>query len=132
MLVGGFASAANVVFLNPGKSNEAYWVSYTQFMQAAAADLGIHLQVLYAERVPEKMLEQARADGDNKQTEEEVKRAMEGIEFITYIDNNAYWIITVYGNNGRSDKQTVCIQVRVVTRLADAGLIGALFRGFQE
>jgi hypothetical protein len=30
-------------------------------MQAAATDLGIHLQVLYAERVPEKMLEQARA-----------------------------------------------------------------------
>jgi ABC-type sugar transport system substrate-binding protein len=61
MLVGGFASAANVVFLNPGKSSEAYWASYSAFMQAAAADLGINLQVLYAERVPEKMLEQARA-----------------------------------------------------------------------
>ncbi|WP_371133364.1 ABC transporter substrate-binding protein [Pseudomonas sp.] len=61
MLAGGFAGAANVVFLNPGKSNEAYWVSYTQFMQAAAADLGINLQVLYAERDPPKMLEQARA-----------------------------------------------------------------------
>lgn len=60
MLLGGFASAASVVFLNPGKSNEPYWVSYSQFMQAAAADLGLNLQVLYAERSPAKMLAQAR------------------------------------------------------------------------
>jgi hypothetical protein len=26
------ANAATVVFLNPGKSTEAYWLSYTQFM----------------------------------------------------------------------------------------------------
>lgn len=54
------ANAATVVFLNPGKSTEAYWLSYTQFMQEAADDLGIHLQVLYAEREPQRMLEQAR------------------------------------------------------------------------
>ena len=54
------ANAATVVFLNPGKSTEVYWLSYTQFMQAAADDLGIDLQVLYAEREPQRMLEQAR------------------------------------------------------------------------
>ncbi|MFT5781634.1 MAG: ABC-type sugar transport system substrate-binding protein [Pseudomonas sp.] len=53
-------NAATVVFLNPGKSTEPYWLSYTQFMQAAADDLGINLQVLYAEREPRRMLKQAR------------------------------------------------------------------------
>lgn len=55
------ASAASVVFLNPGKSTEAYWLSYAQFMQAAAKDLGMPLQVKYAERDPRRMVEQARA-----------------------------------------------------------------------
>ena len=32
------ASAASVVCLSPGKSTEAYWLSYAQFMQAAAKD----------------------------------------------------------------------------------------------
>ena len=55
------ASAASVVFLNPGKSTEAYWLSYAHFMQAAATDLGMPLQVIYAERDPQRMVEQARA-----------------------------------------------------------------------
>lgn len=55
------ASAASVVFLNPGKSTEAYWLSYAQFMQAAAKNLGMPLQVIYAERDPQRMVEQARA-----------------------------------------------------------------------
>ena len=54
------ASAASVVFLNPGKSTEAYWLSYTQFMQAAAVSLDMPLQVIYAERDPQRMVEQAR------------------------------------------------------------------------
>lgn len=49
-----------MVFLNPGRSNEMFWSSYTQFMQAAASDLGMSLQVLYAERDTEKMLREAR------------------------------------------------------------------------
>ena len=60
-MIGSLASAANVVFLNPGKSTEAYWLSYAQFMQAAATDLGMPLQVIYAERDPQRMIEQARA-----------------------------------------------------------------------
>lgn len=55
------ASAASVVFLNPGKSTEAYWLSYAQFMQAVATDLGMPLQIIYAERDPQRMVEQARA-----------------------------------------------------------------------
>ena len=61
------ASAASVVFLNPGKSSEPYWLSYSQFMQAAAANLGMSLEILYAERNPQTMLEQARSQLKGKQ-----------------------------------------------------------------
>jgi ABC-type sugar transport system substrate-binding protein len=41
------ARAESVLFLNPGSTKEAFWVSYSQFMQAAARDLGIDLHILY-------------------------------------------------------------------------------------
>ncbi|MBC3935768.1 ABC transporter substrate-binding protein [Undibacterium sp. CY7W] len=44
------AWAMTVTFLNPGKSDEIYWVNATQSMEAAARSLGIQLEVLYAER----------------------------------------------------------------------------------
>src|SRR5690606_13269595 len=47
------ARAESVLFLNPGSTQEAFWVSYSQFMQAAAQDLGIDLQILYSQRQPE-------------------------------------------------------------------------------
>lgn len=49
-----------MVFLNPGLSTETFWVSYSKFMQAAANDLGMTLQVRYGERDPRIMLNQAR------------------------------------------------------------------------
>ncbi|MDH4610406.1 ABC transporter substrate-binding protein [Pseudomonas sp. BN102] len=52
--------AASVVFLNPGRTDEPYWASYAQFMQAAADDLGMALDVRYAERDLHRMLDQAR------------------------------------------------------------------------
>lgn len=54
------AQATSVVFLNPGNSTEIFWVSYSQFMQAAARDLGMDLHILYAERNPQNTLDQAR------------------------------------------------------------------------
>jgi ABC-type sugar transport system substrate-binding protein len=56
----GVAQAASVVFLNPGMSTETFWVSYAQFMQAAAKDLGLDLRVRYGERDPRNTLAQAR------------------------------------------------------------------------
>lgn len=53
-------AAASVVFLNPGFSDELFWVGYSDFMQAAAADLGMQLRVIYAERDPQRVLEIAR------------------------------------------------------------------------
>ena len=57
---GVMAHATSVVFLNPGVSTETFWVSYTQFMQAAAKDLGLELRVRYGERNPDNTLLQAR------------------------------------------------------------------------
>jgi ABC-type sugar transport system substrate-binding protein len=55
------AGAMSVAFLNPGKSNEAYWMAATQFMQLAATSLGVQLEVQYAERDHLRVLDLARA-----------------------------------------------------------------------
>lgn len=55
------AHATSVVFLNPGFSNERFWVDYSAYMQDAANDLGMQLNVLYGERDPHKILGNARA-----------------------------------------------------------------------
>ncbi len=51
---------ASVVFLNPGFSDEPFWLGYSAFMQAAANDLGMQLQVIYGERDPQRLLRNAR------------------------------------------------------------------------
>lgn len=60
LLAWNSVNAANVVFLNPGKTGEGFWESYITFMQGAADDLGMHLRVLTSERDRDLMLEQAR------------------------------------------------------------------------
>ncbi|XVJ45481.1 ABC transporter substrate-binding protein [Pseudomonas sp. UBT] len=57
---GAMAHATSVVFLNPGTSTEPFWVGYSQFMQAAAKDLGLDLRVRYSERDSNNTLTQAR------------------------------------------------------------------------
>ncbi len=54
------AQATSVVFLNPGHSTEAFWVGYSQFMQAAANDLGLDLRVRYSQRDSQATIRQAR------------------------------------------------------------------------
>lgn len=54
------AFALSVSFVNPGRSDEAFWVSASQAMQAAARSLGIELEVLYAEREPAQSLRLAQ------------------------------------------------------------------------
>ncbi|NWA11239.1 ABC transporter substrate-binding protein [Pseudomonas gingeri] len=53
------AQATTVVFLNPGYSSEPFWRSYSDFMQAAARNLGLQLEVRYAERDPQTSIAQA-------------------------------------------------------------------------
>src|SRR5205809_7648787 len=44
------ALAQSIVFINPGKSTELYWVTAAKAMEAAAANLGMKLETKYAER----------------------------------------------------------------------------------
>lgn len=55
------AQAASVVFLNPGYSTERFWSDYAAFMQDAADELGLQLQVLYGERDMQTTLANAHA-----------------------------------------------------------------------
>ena len=52
--------AQSVAFINPGKSDEVYWMTATQGMQAVARSLGMTFEVQYAQREPLKTFEIAR------------------------------------------------------------------------
>jgi len=54
------AQATQVVFINPGRADEPFWRGYAQFMHAAARDLGLELQIVYAERDPQRLISAAR------------------------------------------------------------------------
>src|SRR5437870_2464750 len=58
--VAAVTHAQSVAFINPGKSNEIYWVTATQGMQTAAQSLGMTFEVQYAEREHLKTLDIAR------------------------------------------------------------------------
>jgi ABC-type sugar transport system substrate-binding protein len=60
LLCGAVARAQSVAFINPGKSDEVYWMTATQGMQAAAQSLGMTFEVRYSEREPLKTFEIAR------------------------------------------------------------------------
>jgi ABC-type sugar transport system substrate-binding protein len=60
LFVAPFAGAQSVAFINPGKSDEMYWVTATKGMQAVAEDLGMKLEVRYAERDHTRSIEIAR------------------------------------------------------------------------
>jgi len=52
--------AMSVAFINPGKSDETYWLTATRAMESAAKDLDIRLEVFYAERQHPRVFEFAR------------------------------------------------------------------------
>ena len=60
LLGGAVAHAQSVAFINPGKSDEIYWMTATQGMQAVARSLGMTFEVQYAQREPLKTFEIAR------------------------------------------------------------------------
>lgn len=57
------AESFNVVFINPGHSDEPFWRSVTRFMQPAAKQLDIRLEVLYADRDQLKMIDLVKQVG---------------------------------------------------------------------
>lgn len=95
------AQAASVVFLNPGYSNETFWVSYSNFMQAAAKDLGMQLRIEYSERQPQLALNQARQVLEGKQRPDylvlvnEQYVAPEIIRLSRGAGSSCFWSITV-------------------------------------
>src|SRR3982751_2858014 len=60
LLAAPFAGAQSVAFINPGKSDEIYWVTAAKGMRAAADNLGMKLEVRYTERDHTKAIEIAR------------------------------------------------------------------------
>jgi ABC-type sugar transport system substrate-binding protein len=54
------AVAQSVVFINPGKSDEIYWMTAARAMQSAARSLGMQLTVRYAERDHPRSMDIAR------------------------------------------------------------------------
>jgi ABC-type sugar transport system substrate-binding protein len=70
LMLGGVVQAsvvkpASVVFLNPGHATEPFWVSYSEFMQAAARDLGMQLRIVYGARDTGKLLAAAHEIRDS-------------------------------------------------------------------
>lgn len=55
-----WAANFSVAFISPGTENEPYWRSVTRFMQPAAHQLGIELEVIYCSRDQVKMTEAVR------------------------------------------------------------------------
>jgi ABC-type sugar transport system substrate-binding protein len=60
LLITAPASAQSVVFIDPGKSDEVYWVTAARAMEAAARSLGMQLEVRYAERDHPRSMDIAR------------------------------------------------------------------------
>ena len=54
------ALALSMAFINPGKSDEVYWVTAAHAMESAARDLGVKFEVHYAERQHPRVLDIAR------------------------------------------------------------------------
>lgn len=54
------AQAQRVVFLNPGRHDEAYWVAAGGAMQQAARSLGMSFEQQFGEREPDRVLQLAR------------------------------------------------------------------------
>lgn len=58
-LAGAQQRPVSMVFLNPGYSDEPFWVAYSRYMQDAAGDLGVELRVLYGQRDNARILDNA-------------------------------------------------------------------------
>ncbi len=54
------AMALSMAFINPGKSDEVYWVTAARAMESAAQDLGVKFEVHYAERQHPRVMDIAR------------------------------------------------------------------------
>jgi ABC-type sugar transport system substrate-binding protein len=67
--IGQPSLAASVTFVNPGRSDEVFWVTASRGLQMAADSLDMKLDIHYAERSPEKILEIVKEIAAGKKTD---------------------------------------------------------------
>ncbi len=99
------AKNIHIVFLNPGESTEkgtgAFWRMVTDFMQEAAHDLNIQLEVLYAERNHLHMRRQAK-DVAQRATSPDyvifVNEKMSGVEMLTSLKDSGAKLIVLHNS----------------------------------
>lgn len=103
----GYAKDLHVTFLNPGAAKDiGVWHLVTNFMQAAADDLDIALEVLYADRNHIKMLNQANQVANRTKVPDYVIMVNEklmGKEMLLVLKNSRSKIFFIH--NGLTDKQ---------------------------
>jgi len=103
----GYAKDLHVTFLNPGNAEDVgVWHLLSNFMQAAADDLDIALEVLYADRNHIKMLNQAKQVANRTKVPDYVIMVNEklmGKEMLLVFKNSRSKIFFIH--NGLTDKQ---------------------------
>ncbi|WP_163336443.1 ABC transporter substrate-binding protein [Desulfopila sp. IMCC35008] len=103
----GYAKDLHVTFLNPGSTKDVgVWHLVSHFMQAAADDLDIALEILYADRNHIKMLNQAKQVANSTKAPDYVIMVNEklmGKEMLLLFKNSNSKIFFIH--NGLTDKQ---------------------------
>jgi len=103
----GYGKDLHVTFLNPGSAKDiGVWHLVSNFMQAAADDLNITLEVLYADRNHIKMIGLAkRVAGRSKVSDYVimVNEKIAGKEMLLFFENTGSKIFFIH--NGLTDKQ---------------------------
>ena len=103
----GYAKDLHVTFLNPGNAKDAgVWYLVSNFMQAAADDLDIALEVLYADRNHIKMLNQAKQVANRTKAPDYVIMVNEklmGKEMLLLFKDSSSRIFFIH--NGLTEKQ---------------------------
>jgi len=103
----GYGKNLHVTFLNPGNAKDiGVWHLVSNFMQAAADDLDITLEVLYADRNHIKMIDQAKRLANRSKASDYVIMVNEkiaGKEMLLFFKNARSKIFFIH--NGLTDKQ---------------------------
>lgn len=93
------AASFSVVFINPGRSDEPFWRSAARFMQPAAQQLDINLEVMYAERDHLKMIDYVKQVGTRSKKPDYlmiVNEKLSGGEMLKQADKAGIKTMVVY------------------------------------
>jgi ABC-type sugar transport system substrate-binding protein len=103
----GYAQDLHATFLNPGSAKDiGVWSLVSNFMQAAAEDLNITMEILYADRNHMKMLDQAQTVANRTHPPDYVimvNEKLAGKEMLHIFENSRSKIFFIH--NGLTDQQ---------------------------